>query len=116
MLSISFLEVRIRLQSYNNKKLDMFEKIYKKIIQKKGLTFYSIKLPVLRQRITVLRSPHVNKKSKDQYELALSQRCLILKDSSEKKIIIEDLKELEAFQKFFGDEIRVKISSTFSYH
>ena len=41
-----------------------------------------IPLPTNKKRFTVLRSPHVYKKSREQFEMATHKRLLVLKDTS----------------------------------
>jgi ribosomal protein S10 len=56
--------------------------------------FKSIRLPKKIQKFTVLRSPHVNKKSREQFETRLYKRVFIL-TSSRSSIIRTLLKKIQ---------------------
>ena len=58
---------RIILKSYNYKVLEIFLK-YLKVSTNMASDFKIIYLPTKVRKITLLRSPHVYKKSKDQYQ------------------------------------------------
>ena len=75
-------EIRIRLQSYNLVSLNLI----KKKLTLFGLNYHlkcsSINLPVEKKKFTILKSPHVNKKARDQYEILILNRLIILKGSN----------------------------------
>ena len=73
----SAFEIRVRLHSFNYSSLDALKKQWKKISFKYKLSYSSINLPVDKKRFTVLKSPHVNKKAKEQFEIRISN-CLIV--------------------------------------
>jgi ribosomal protein S10 len=58
---------RIILKSYNPKVLNTFVN-YLKISSNLNNNFKLIRLPKQTKKLTILRSPHVYKKSKDQYQ------------------------------------------------
>jgi small subunit ribosomal protein S10 len=76
---VSPFEIRIRLQSYNLVSLNFLKKKLKLFALNYDLKCSSINLPVEKKKITVLKSPHVNKKARDQYEISLLNRLIILK-------------------------------------
>lgn len=69
--------IRIRLQSYDHRMLD---KSTKEIVETARRTGAKIKgpipLPTNIQRFCVLRSPHVNKKSREHFELRTHKRMM----------------------------------------
>jgi len=75
----SAFEIRVRLSSFNYLKLDVLKKQWKKISLKYKLVYSSINLPVDKKKFTILKSPHVNKRSKDQFEIRVSSCLIILK-------------------------------------
>jgi len=99
-----YYEVRLRLQSYNKLKLKLYEMALQDLALKKGFAFCSIKLPVVVQKFNVLRSPHVNKKSKEHYQHKLSRRLLVLAN-----VKYENFDVIENFHRFFNDEIAIKV-------
>lgn len=52
-----------------------------------------IPLPTKRELFTILRSVHVNKKSREQFEMRTHKRLIVLNDVSEK--LMDNLKRLE---------------------
>jgi len=77
--SVFPLEIRIRLQSYKLTSLNRITEKLKRIALDSNLSYSSINLPVKKERITLLKSPHVNKKAKDQYEICCLNRLVILR-------------------------------------
>lgn len=62
--------IRIELKSYDHNLIDKSASIIIRYVKKTGAIINGpICLPIHRQIFTVLRSPHVNKKSRDQYEI-----------------------------------------------
>lgn len=62
--------IRIELKSYDHNLLLKSAAIIISYVKKNGAIINGpICLPIHRQIFTVLRSPHVNKKSRDQYEI-----------------------------------------------
>jgi len=77
---MSSQEIRIKLKSFDHKLLDQAAKSIRDAV---GLTGASIRGPIPMPRhilkFTVNRSPHVNKKSREQFEIR-TYRVLILID------------------------------------
>jgi small subunit ribosomal protein S10 len=61
-------KIRIRLKAYDHRILDQ------SVTETKVLG--PIPLPTVKNRFTVLRSPHVDKKSREQFELRTHKRLL----------------------------------------
>lgn len=107
---VSYSEVRFRLHSYNKKRLNFYEVALKNLALSRNFAFSSIKLPIVSKKFSVLRSPHVNKKAKEHYEYRLLSRLVILKN-----VKISDFDFLENFNKFFNNEIAIKVSISYYY-
>jgi small subunit ribosomal protein S10 len=91
-------EIRVRLSSFNCLKLDAFKKQWKKISLKYKLVYSSINLPVDKKKFTMLKSPHVNKRSKDQFEIRISGCLIILKglESDFNFALFEEFAQIES--------------------
>jgi len=72
-------EIRIRLQSYNLVSLNYFKKQLQLVSTNLGCDYSSINLPINKKKVTVLKSPHVNKKARDQYEILFFNHLVILR-------------------------------------
>lgn len=93
----SAFEIRVRLSSFNHLKLDFLKKKWKKVSLNYKLVYSSINLPVEKKKFTVLKSPHVNKRSKDQFELKISS-CLIILRGFESDFHLSLFREFGQFE------------------
>jgi small subunit ribosomal protein S10 len=79
--------IRIKLQSYDHNLVDKSaEKIVKTVRSTGAVVTGPIPLPTHKRIFTVLRSPHANKKSREQFQLATHKRLLDIFTSSSKTV------------------------------
>jgi small subunit ribosomal protein S10 len=70
-------KIRIKLRAYDHKLLDKSTQEIVLAAQRTGATVIGpIPLPKSINKYTVLRSPHVNKKSREQFEMRTHKRLL----------------------------------------
>jgi small subunit ribosomal protein S10 len=70
-------KIRIRLKAYDYKVLDQSVAEIVDIVRKTGARLAGpVPLPTRINRFTVLRSPHVDKKSREQFEVRTHKRLL----------------------------------------
>ncbi len=75
-------KIRIRLKAFDHAVIDQTAADIVRTAQKTGATVRGpIPLPTRRQRWTVLRSPHIDKKSREQFELRTHKRVIDILDS-----------------------------------
>ena len=76
--------IRIRLKAYDSKVIDQSAKqILDTAIRTGALVAGPIPLPTCIERFTVLRSPHIDRKSREQFEIRTHKRLLeLLKPTS----------------------------------
>ena len=80
-------KIRIKLKSYDYNLVDKSaEKIVKTVKSTGAVVNGPIPLPTNKKIFTVLRSPHVNKKSREQFQLSAYKRLLDIYSSSSKTI------------------------------
>lgn len=80
-------KIRIKLKSYDHNLVDKSaEKILKTVRSTGAVVTGPIPLPTRRKVFTVLKSPHVNKKARDQYELSTYKRLLDIYSSTSKTV------------------------------
>ena len=73
--------IRIKLRSYDNKILDLSTEEIVNTVKRTGATIKGpIPLPTKIERYTVLRSPHIDKKSREQFEIRTYKRLLDIVD------------------------------------
>ena len=74
-------KIRIKLKSYDHRLLDQSAREIVKTAQRKGARVAGpIPLPTEINRWTVLRSPHVNIKSREQFEIRTHKRLIDIYD------------------------------------
>ena len=97
--------IRISLKAYDHKLLDKSaEKIIRTAKSTGAIISGPIPLPTHNKLFTVLRSPHVNKKSREQFKLSSYKRLLDIYSSSSKTI--DALMKLELPS---GVEVEIKV-------
>lgn len=80
-------KIRIKLKSYDHNLVDKSaEKIVKTVKNTGAVVSGPIPLPTHKRIYTVLRSPHVNKKSREQFQLCAYKRLMDIYSSSSKTI------------------------------
>ena len=87
-------KIRIRLKAYDHNLIDQSaEKIVETAKRTGAKVSGPIPLPTRINKITVLRSPHVNKKSREQFEMRTHKRLIdILNPTSD---VMDSLMKLE---------------------
>ncbi|MBN1594558.1 30S ribosomal protein S10 [candidate division FCPU426 bacterium] len=80
-------KIRIRMKAYDHNLLDRSAADVIETAKKTGArVFGPVPLPTRCNRITVLRSPHVDKKSREQFEVRTHKRLLDIIDPTAKTI------------------------------
>jgi len=73
--------IRIRLKAYDHRVLDQSAREIVSTAQRTGATVRGpIPLPTRIEKYTVLRSPHIDKKSREQFEIRTHKRVLDIVD------------------------------------
>ena len=73
--------IRIRLKAFDHRVLDQSAREIVNTAQRTGANVRGpIPLPTRIEKFTVLRSPHVNKKSREQFEIRTHKRVLDIVD------------------------------------
>lgn len=70
-------KIRIKLKAFDHELLDKSTEEIVKVVKKTGSKILGpIPLPTKVSRYTVLRSPHVDKKSREQFEMRIHKRLI----------------------------------------
>jgi small subunit ribosomal protein S10 len=78
-------KIRIRLRGYDFKLLDQSTGEIVETVKRSGAKMLGpVPLPIKRERFCVLRSPHVNKKSREIFELRTHKRLLDIVEPTSK--------------------------------
>lgn len=98
-------KIRIRLKSYDHKALDQSAaKIVDTAKRNGALVSGPIPLPTEKKIFTILRSPHVNKDSREQFEMRTHKRLIDILESNAKTVDAITRLELPA-----GVSIEIKL-------
>ena len=98
-------KIRIKLKSYDFNLVDKSaEKIVKTVKSTGAVVNGPIPLPTHKRIFTVLRSPHVNKKARDQFQTCVYKRLLDIYISTSKTV--DALMKLELPS---GVEVEIKV-------
>jgi len=80
-------KIRIKLKSFDHSLIDKSsEKIIKTVKSTGAVVSGPIPLPTRKSVYTVLRSPHVNKKSREQFETRAHKRLIDILSTSSKTV------------------------------
>ena len=80
-------KIRIKLKSYDHNLVDKSsEKIVRAVKATGAVVSGPIPLPTNTRKFTVLRSPHVNKKAREQFEVSSYKRLMDIYSSTAKTV------------------------------
>jgi small subunit ribosomal protein S10 len=80
-------KIRIRLKAYDHKLLDQSANEIVTTVRKTGARVAGpIPLPTRIHKYTVLRSPHVDKKSREQFEIRVHKRLVDILDPTQQTV------------------------------
>ena len=100
-------KIRIRIESYDYEALDRAARDIVENAKRTGARVAGpIPLPTKIERYTVLRSPHVNKKSREQFEIRIHKRLIVITDPTPNTIPTIDKVEIPA-----GVNISIKMGN-----
>ncbi len=100
-------KIRIRLKAFDHKLLDQSTKEIVETAKRTGARIAGpIPLPTRINRYTVLRSPHVDKKSREQFEIRTHKRLLDILEPSQQTV--DQLMKLDLSA---GVDVEIKLSS-----
>jgi small subunit ribosomal protein S10 len=100
-------KIRIRLKAFDHKLLDQSTKEIVETARRTGARVVGpIPLPTRINRYTVLRSPHVDKKSREQFEIRTHKRMLDILEATQQTV--DQLMKLDLSA---GVDVEVKLSA-----
>ncbi|MED5579845.1 MAG: 30S ribosomal protein S10 [Nitrospinota bacterium] len=99
-------KIRIRLKAYDHKVLDQSVGEIVQTARRSGASLVGpIPLPTTINKFTVLRGPHVDKKSREQFEIRTHKRVVDIVDPTEQTV--EELMKLELAA---GVDVEIKLN------
>jgi len=98
-------KIRIKLKSYDHSLVDKSsEKIVKAVKSTGAVVVGPIPLPTKKEKFTVLKSPHVNKKAREQFQLCTYKRLVDIYSNSSKTV--DALMKIEVLS---GVDVEIKV-------
>lgn len=86
--------IRVRLQAYDARVIDKSaEKIVDTAVRTGAKVVGPIPLPTERERFTVIRSPHIDKRSREMFEILTHKRLIDIEEPTDKTL--EELGNLD---------------------
>ena len=100
-------KIRIRLKGYDQRVLDRSTQDIVECAKRTGARIAGpIPLPTRREIVTVLRSPHVDRKSREQFEIRTHKRMLDILEPTQQTI--DQLMKLDLSA---GVDVEIKLSA-----
>lgn len=101
-----YQKIRIKLKSCDHRILDTSVEEIIKTVKSTGVRISGpVLLPVKIRRYTVLRSPHVDKKSREQFEVRIHKRLIDILDPTP-----DTIEKLMKLQLPSGIEVEIKMA------
>ncbi len=98
-------EIRIRMEAYDYESLDSSALEIVDTAKRTGAKAIGpVPLPTRIERYTVLRSPHIDKKSREQFEIRTHKRLIYIKEPTPKTVDALSKLNMPA-----GVDIRIKV-------
>jgi small subunit ribosomal protein S10 len=78
---------QLKIKSLNKEAIQIYLKTLSKIFKALEISYSQFCLPTTKKRITLLKSPHVNKSAREQFEIQHYQVIISLETTSNSKIL-----------------------------
>jgi small subunit ribosomal protein S10 len=86
-MNVKGQKIRIRLKAFDHRMIDKSAQEIVDTAKRTGAVVRGpIPLPTLIERYTLLRSPHVNKKARDQFEIRTHKRIMDIIEPTDKTV------------------------------
>jgi len=86
-MSVENQKIRIRLKAFDHRMIDRSAQEIVDTAKRTGAVVCGpIPLPTRIERLTLLRSPHVNKKARDQFEVRTHKRIVDIVEPTDKTV------------------------------
>lgn len=79
--------IKIKIKSLNQESILVYKKFISEMIFKRNIFFKVSNMPNKKKRITLLKSPHVNKKSREQFQIISYKTCFEIESAIDVKTL-----------------------------
>lgn len=84
---INKYNIKIKLKSIKQNILEVYLQFLQISLKKHETNFSVFSLPIKKQKITLLKSPHVYKKAREQFELTTYSKIICIKNCTNKNLV-----------------------------
>ena len=110
-MSVENQKIRIRLKAFDHRMIDRSALEIVETAKRTGaIVCGPIPLPTRIERMTLLRSPHVNKTARDQFEVRTHKRIVDIVEPTDKTV--DALMRLDLAS---GVDVEIKVNQTVSF-
>ena len=118
--ALKSIKFKISVKSFEYTHLEQSVKQIVKILKFYGMSGLKVAaFPTAKKKFSVVRSPHVHKKSQEQFELKTFKKCIICTtvfvNSDKQKALVFLLKTLKNTE-FYGVQIKIECSYITAYN
>jgi small subunit ribosomal protein S10 len=78
---------QLRIKSLNKDSLNLYKSFLEKSLKNININFKIFNLPTKKQRVTLLKSPHVNKAAREQFEIKYYTTTLEINSNIENRLL-----------------------------
>jgi len=79
---------KIIIKAVDNKSLNLYWEFLKRVLQKlESVDIKTVYLPTIKKRITLLKSPHVYKTAREQFQYTIFRRFIEINSSLESSLL-----------------------------
>lgn len=71
--------IKLRIRSLSKESLSLFKNLVAKTLESTNISYTTFDLPAIKKRVTLLKSPHVNKTAREQFQLTSHRSLITLK-------------------------------------
>lgn len=108
------LQIQIQIKAFHPFYINRFLALVDPLLKKKSfISVIHSFVPKKKEYFTVLRSPHVDKKARDQYERIIHKQILILKFSYENVNTLQELHNFIGFLQSIKSNVGLNIKFLF---
>ena len=81
------IKYQLKIKSLNKGSFFLYKEFLKLILNKTNINFKIFNLPLKKKRITLLKSPHVNKSAREQFEIKYFKTILQITNEIDSNIL-----------------------------
>ena len=81
------LKYQIKIKSLHKESIKLYVKFLEKVLDKIRVNYSIVNLPKKKNRITLLKSPHVNKSAREQFEIRYYSTLFQINSNIDSKIL-----------------------------